>query len=451
MDVIADNVANVNTVGFKSSRVTFNEVFSQLVSGASAPNPATGRGGVNAMQIGLGVGIASIDKIMTPGFAQRTDRSLDLMLDGSGFFIVGDGSGTYFTRAGAFDIDPAGNIVDPRGMILMGWGVDAAGNIQRSSVQPLNMHEGGRQQMPATATTTVDFSGNLNGRTRPVHESTIGVFDSLGNRYILDVVFTMGAVAANGNTTWTMTFPANGTPGFGSPPQTANGVYMSLDGNPEQFVRFGDFDPDEYFELVFDTNGNLVGNANRILGIPNVLPGLAPGATFGRPPVGGELAAAVVPGGAATTPATGVVVVNFEELFQTDAGAQVRRAENGNRPGVLSEISVGGDGIITGRYSNGLNRTLGQIAVARFPNPGGLQKIGNNLFVPTSNSGQFDGTGEEVGADGSAIMGGVLEMSNVDLAGEFTNIIVTQRGFQANSRIISTSDEMLQELVNLRR
>jgi len=448
MDVIADNVANVNTVGFKSSRVTFNEVFSQLVSGAAAPNPATGRGGVNAMQIGLGVGIASIDKIMTPGFAQRTDRALDLMLDGSGFFIVGDGSGIYFTRAGAFDVDPLGNIVDPRGMILMGWDIDASGNIVRSAVQPLNIHDGGKQNMPANATTVVNFSGNLNGQTNPIHPSTISVTDSLGGRWILDVEFHMGAATTTGTppvttTEWHVRFPANGNTGAG---QTANGVYMFAEGNPEQFVRLGDFAAANQFTLTFDSNGNPVGTTSHLLGFANPLGTIAPGATLGRPPATGETP--VMPGGGT---ATSVVQINFGELLQTQAGTSVRRNDNGNPPGTLAEFTVGPDGIITGRYSNGLQRTLGQVAVARFPNPGGLQKIGNNLFVPTSNSGEFDGTGEEVGTDGSSIMGGVLEMSNVDLAGEFTNIIVTQRGFQANSRIISTSDEMLQELVNLRR
>ena len=465
MDVIADNVANVNTFGFKSSRVTFSDVFSQLVSGAAGPNPATGRGGVNAMQIGLGVGIASIDTIMTPGFAQRTDRSLDLMIDGSGFFIVGDASGLYFTRAGAFDVDPWGNIVDPRGMILHGWDVDANGNIQRTPVQPLNLHQGGKLSMDPAVTTEVIFSGNLNGATRPVHPQNITVFDSLGNRFVLDVELTMGNRDADGNTPWTVSFPANGTPGFGTPPQTANGVYMSLAGNPDQFVRLGDAsDLAANAHIIwFDQGGRPINDATRsttmLLGLNNIVGPAAgaagainPGATFGRPWVSSETVVFPAVPAAAPGANTGVISIDFSELTQHAASPSARqRVSNGNASGTLAEFTVGPDGIITGRYSNGLTRTLGQVPVARFANPGGLQKVGNNLFVPTPNSGDFDPTGEEVGADGGSIRGGALEMSNVDLANEFTSIITTQRGFQANSRIISTSDEMLQELVNLRR
>jgi flagellar hook protein FlgE len=149
----------------------------------------------------------------------------------------------------------------------------------------------------------------------------------------------------------------------------------------------------------------------------------------------------------------GAITIDFSGLrqFGDQNSTASMRDRDGNPPGTQSELTVGPSGVITARYSNGLTRVLGQIPVARFPNAAGLQKIGNNLFVPTPNSGPFDGTGEDVGMDGSSIMGGVLEMSNVDLANEFTNIITTQRGFQANSRIISTSDEMLQELVNLKR
>ena len=137
--------------------------------------------------------------------------------------------------------------------------------------------------------------------------------------------------------------------------------------------------------------------------------------------------------------------------FGTQGSDAITQTKDGNAPGTLNGISIGTDGTIIGRYSNGQVRALAKIPVAYFKNPAGMEKVGENLYVPTANSGEFNGTGDDITAKGGSILGGVLEMSNVDLSNEFVEMITTQRGFQANSRIISTSDEMLQELVNLKR
>ena len=457
MDVIANNIANVNTVGFKSSRVTFSEIFSQTVAGASAPNAELRRGGTNPMQIGLGANVASIDLQMTTGAAQRTDNPFDVMIQGDGFLIVGDASGTFFTRAGALDVDRDGNI-HMNGFLVMGW--DAVPSttrpgqfdIERGTVQPLSIG-GAKQSIRGSATQNMEVSGNLNAATTPNRVGTMEIFDSIGNRYVIDVRYSFDADSG----AWTKTV----------------GPYAYLNGNRDQALSLvrtvgaggaitltigasaptpGDIDWDTLTPIAqmhFDTNGTLIhaGAYTSPLALPaagarttnfDIIMAAAdpnhllPNSTFGG--------------------ANGTVNLDFVTLTQMNDQATVRAIRlNGNRPGTLVGMSIGTDGIIMGRYSNDEMRPLGQIPIARFANPGGLEKVGNNLFIATSNSGDFDGIGEDIAAAGGRMMGGVLEMSNVDLSNEFTEMITTQRGFQANSRIITTSDDMLQELVNLRR
>jgi flagellar hook protein FlgE len=416
MDVIANNISNVNTVGYKSSRVTFNEVFSQTLEGASGPSDVRNRGGTNPMQIGLGVNVASMDKLMTTGAAQRTDNPLDLMIQGDGFFVVGDVTGQYFTRAGNFIEDKQG-FLSMNGLKLMGW--DSVWNdpakdfvIQRMTVQPLQITEQ-KEYMDPSSTTMVTLSGNINPNTDPMIQRGVSFYDSVGAKYLMDVVLTYtGSTPAD--TTWTVSFPV--------PEMYPNGDRTQ----PRPITQIAPF------PITFDTDGHLLtvnGNpaASNIFNVAPTAP-LVPAATLGN--------------------GTGDIVLDFSGLNQfvnenTNALADNR---DGSAPGHLTGLSVGTDGKLTGRYSNGLARLLGQIPLAVFKNPAGLEKMGNNLFTGTPNSGTFDG----VGTDGR-LQGGVLEMSNVDLSQEFTEMITTQRGFQANSRIISASDQMLQELVNLIR
>ncbi len=443
MDVIANNISNVNTVGFKSSRVTFNEVFYQTTAGASGANAESGRGGVNPTQIGLGASVASIDKNMTQGAAQRTDIATDVMINGDGFFIVGDNSGTYFTRAGAMTIDDEGNLVTPTGMRVMGWDTakDANGKwvVNQGNVKPITF-SGDKQYAPPSPTTNIEFEGNLNPVTNPTRESSMDFYDTVGNRYVVNVKYTLNGAD------WDMTV---GDVAYIDGDKTKPGVKVAVAGlaltltgppnvAPGTEVKYTALGTGK---ISFDTEGDITGalGNNNIATDPELkVPitvtgtGLVPNSTFG---IGGT------------------VTLKFGKLKQyvgESANAKAVKVD-GAKPGTLSGLSIGTDGIITGRYSNGTTRPLNQIPVARFKNPAGLEKIGDNLYVSTSNSGDFDGVGEDVQGGGGRMMGGVLEMANVDLAAEFTDMITTQRGFQANSRIITTSDEMLNELVNIKR
>jgi flagellar hook protein FlgE len=421
MDVIANNISNVNTVGYKSSRVTFNEVFSQTLSGAGGPNDNLGTAGTNPMQIGLGANVASIDKTMTTGAAQRTDNPLDLMIQGDGMFVVGDSSGTYFTRAGTFSEDQDGNI-GLNGMKLMGWDAvwdDTAKDflIQRVTVKPLQITDA-KEYLDPTETTEVDFSGNINPNTDPVVQRSVTFYDSIGTRYLMDVSMTYDAANSDAtNSIWQVSFP------------NAE-IYPNGDRTAGIALDTAGLAP---FNITFDTSGHLTdadgnGNPTKTITVAASSGILYPAATLGD--------------------GSGNIILGFSGLnqFVNESTNALGVNRDGNEPGNLTGLSVGTDGKLTGRYSNGLTRLLGQIPLATFKNYAGLEKMGNNLFAASNNSGAFDG----VGTDGQ-VQGGVLEMSNVDLSQEFTEMITTQRGFQANSRVITSSDTMLQELVNLVR
>ena len=412
MDVIANNVSNVNTVGYKSSRVTFNEVFNQTLSGASGPNETRQRGGINPMQVGLGSGVASIDKLMTTGAAQRTDNPLDLMIQGDGFFVVGDITGQYFTRAGNFVEDERGHLTQ-NGLKLLGWDTvwDNAVKdfvIQRMTVRPLQITPE-KEYLNPSATTQVNIIGNINPNTDRVVHRSMSFYDSVGTQYTMDVDLEF-IRSTTAESEWQVSFPTLA-------------IYPNGDRSRPHAVK-----PIPFFPIAFNTDGRLLsvdGNntlVSRAISISPDAP-LVPTATIG--------------GTAGTV--TGLINIDFSGLNQfvnenTNAMADNR---DGNAPGRLVGLNVGSDGKITGRYSNGLVRLLGQIPLAMFKNPAGLEKMGNNLFTGTPNSGSFDGVGT-VGV----VQGGVLEMSNVDLSQEITRMIRAQRAFQFASRAISVADQM---------
>jgi flagellar hook protein FlgE len=483
MDVIGHNIANVNTIGYKSSRATFAEAFSQSLSGASPANADTGRGGTNPMQIGLGVNLASIDKIMTQGAAQRTDNPFDLMIQGEGFFIVGDSSGQYFTRAGALTFDAAGNLVTSTGMNVLGWNATAGeGELVKGVVQPIVVGPD-KDYIAPSATSAVQFQGNLNAakNTTDPHPMMMTVYDSIGNRYVIDLIVeykpaTLGssAVGTPGDPNYQPAIPARAVAGWDvSMLNTAypngdrkNGIGFTLSAGVLEFSdtpvsQLPEPAPLKIGEMTFSTNGD----------IPNFAPdAIAGGATSLLPNSTQQFAlridaekapGRVIPGsefGSTTTVAGNVsvanaVIFNFAGLTQYggNASSDALPEWNGYPAGTLNGISVGTDGSVMGRYSNGRVIPLAKIPVAFFKNPAGLQKVGDSLYVPTANSGEFNGVGNDITEKGGSILGGVLEMSNVDLSAEFVEMITTQRGFQANSRTISTSDELLQELIHLKR
>lgn len=439
MDVIGNNIANVNTVGYKKGTMTFQEVFSQTIRGASAPQE--GRGGTNPQQVGLGVSIGSINTIHTKGPAQRTDNPEDLMIDGEGFFVVSDDTNfenRYYTRAGNFTLDRDGNLVTADGYKVLGYVADEEGNIT-SEVGGIRINKS--ETKSPTATSKICFEGNLDSRLEEngEHKADTVIKDSLGNSYIITFKFKKLTNSQEGNT-WELTVDRI--------TEQATGNYIE---NPSVIPEGNSL------KLEFNSTGKLVGiGGNSLEGedaeeFKVLLTGLSD-IKFDRNKEKNKIDP-VSPSG------------TFENitLFDSEDNDSYRLltqhandmdakpyAKDGNSSGKLEGYSIDDTGIVLGVFTNGERKALGQIMLAKFDNPMGLQKMGNNFFVDTRNSGepQFG----KAGTSGyGPIASGTLEMSNVDLSMEFTEMITTQRGFQANSRIITTSDEMLQELVNMKR
>ncbi len=409
MDVIGNNIANVNTVGFKSSRATFSEIFSQTVQGASGANQ--NKGGTNPIQIGLGATLGSIDVNMTEGASQRTDNPLDLKIEGEGFFVVSDITGNKFTRAGAFNIDSVGNLVSSSGLNLMGWGVGNDGEIQKNKVQPLRILSSENVFSEPEMTSKAIIGGNINMNDPQLVPAeggvpfTMTIYDSLGYPYTAEMNVQSTATANQYDITMTDVTNQNGVSIIGA---ATGAVTITFDGATGKITNT---------PATFDITG--LDTANSDFSTIEV--------DFGS-----------------------LTMFSGNTTIEARAG-DTNGLDSGNPAGTISGYEISSDGKILGQYTNGSTKLLGQIAIADFDNPAGLRKEGNNLFTATSNSGEFDGIGIDISSNGGAINSGVLEMSNVDLSTEFTEMITTQRGFQANSRIITSSDEMLQELVNLKR
>ena len=401
MDVVGNNIANVNTAGFKASRITFSDMMSQTIIGASAPT--ANRGGTNPTQIGLGMTLRGIDVIHTQGALQATGKLTDFAVQGSGFFILKDGARTFFTRDGAFDIAVSGELVNPaNGFKVQGWRADSSGIVDSNTpLESIVIPFG--QSIAAQESTKINFVGNFDARLADTDtfSSTIDVYDSLGNAHPVSLTFTK-----NGANTWNV---------------TANSTSAEID-----TVTF------DIPSVVFDSNGTLT--------TPD--PSTSPPTTL-------EMTVTFVTGLQQNSP----IVTNIDMTAVTQFAAEGQLSmifNNGFSAGSLISFSVGPAGDITGIFSNGTNRTIGQLAMALFTNPAGLQRSGANNFEPTANSGVAIVGTPGTGGRGS-IGSGVLEGSNTDLAREFTNVVMAQRGFQASSRIISTADEMLEDLVNLAR
>ncbi len=453
MDVIGNNIANVNTLGFKASRVTFADVFSQTMQNASGPNEY--RAGTNPMQIGLGTSLSSIDVNMKEGSSQRTDNPLDLKIQGPGFFVVKTATGNKFTRAGAFILDKAGNLANTSGMNVMGWPVNPNNprEIQKAKVVPMQIMSANNISAPPSTTKHVTIAGNINkndpslvdGKGSPF---TTQVYDSQGYRYT--ATFRLDRVTT-------------GTPAVAVEPAQIQMKLVDIkdrEGNIMPFTTnpaLAGGNPALVQTLTFEDGGKVKKNgaggaANAIeneaafninIKVPKGTKGSDP-ATFGKEDVDPKK--------------VGNIKFDFSNLTLYEGNTTVEAVAgdkdglgSGAPAGTISGYEVSSDGKITAKYTNNATKLLGQIVVASFPNPEGLKKVGNNLFEATTNSGDFDGIGEDISSVGGSFTSGTLEMSNVDLSKEFTEMITTQRGFQANSRIITSSDEMLQELVNLKR
>ena len=402
LDVVGNNIANVNTVGYKSSTTVFEDTLSQVLRNGSAPQGTTA--GTNPAAVGLGVKVASITTNFGQGSTQNTGRASDFMISGDGFFITKQGNENLYTRAGSFDLDGVGNLVTPDGATLQGWMADANGDIDTNAgLTALKITPG--QVLAPVASTGAAISGNLSAAAvaGTAVTSQVTMYDDLGNAH--PVSATLTKVAADTTATppipensWTLSF-TEGTTQLGS-----TTVTFADGSNPDQPA------------------GTL------ITPTPYTLP--AAGGAWTKP-VSIDLSALTQYGGS------------------SDATAKAT-ADTGSAMGVLEGYSLAGDGTIVGSYSNGLRQTIGKLALATFTNPGGLEKAGNSSFRAGDNSGN-PLVGEAGTGGRGTLTAGALEMSNVDLAEEFTGLIVAQRGFQANSRVITTSDEILQDLVQLKR
>lgn len=445
MDIIGNNIANVNTVGFKGQRVTFQEVFSQTIKGASSPQQ--GKGGTNAHQVGLGISLSSIDTFHIRGAVQRTDNITDLAVNGDGFFMLSDSADNLsrsYTRAGNFSLDNDGNLVASNGYKVLGYMVDPNTGVLKSSLEGIKISKATADD--AKATTFSIFEGNLNNAIPKWDDADIITFTP-GAGTAPDVL-EFDADTKYWETTYQYTDALGGQ---------HNLKYTFVRGLSEDGTTEG---ADTEWGLLIkdlDTGKYYTGANSGTPGIPNaggdldtlITPiNFVDGKIDLTAPYVGEIDLEI-PGknGSTMTP----VNVNFSALTQFASDSNAANTKSDGYPqGFLDTFSIGQTGEINAVFTNGQNKVIGRIAMAVFKNPAGLEKTAENMYQITPNSGDAI-----VGLPGDGSMGslnpGTLEMSNVDISREFTEMISTQRGFQANSRIITTSDEMLQELVNLKR
>jgi len=392
MDVIGNNIANVNTTAYKAGRVTFQDQLSQTIQGAGAPTKNVG--GTNPQQIGLGVRVGSIDTLMAQGGLQSTTRPTDMAIQGNGYFMLGDSTGISYTRDGSFTLDSNGNLVNAsNGSFVLGWQADPSGKIPTTQqITPASKISIPVGSLPAVQTTSaVTFGGNLSAEATPAtgaYTRSVVVYDSLGEKQTINLSFTRD----NAANTWD--WSASGDAGA-----TGSG------------------------KIPFDNNGKPT-----------------PGAT-------GTITLTPTDGAAAGQ----VITPDFSGVTQiSGSSSAAATSQNGFGPGTLQSFSVDQTGAVTGIFNNGLTRVLAQVALADFPNPAGLERGGGNSFRTTINSG-LPSVGTALEGSLGKISTGYLEQSNVDLSTEFTNMIVTQRGFQANTKIVTTVDEMLNDVIQIKR
>lgn len=465
MDVIGNNIANINTIGYKRARVNFNDVFSQSVRNSTPPTSIWG--GINPVQIGLGASIASIDSIFEQGKLQITEKESDIAIQGAGFFIVNDGLKDLYTRVGTIELDASGSFVHTAtGFRLQGWlpaRDPLTGNItidRNWAIQDIDINGDDTRpgkKLPANPTSDVSYSCNLD-QSQPIgatHVTAIGIHDSLGAEYSYQMKYEKQNTISwveNGQTkygnVWAYTASVPGDTPM-SIPDTSLPMY-----NPKPVsITIGDPDGDTYSGfIVFDVSTGRVAKAetavqNGLIANPDLYD---PMVNQGRITNTMSFTPSETDGG---DPSANPVVIypDFDEITEFSSPMTTSaKTQNGYSLGVLETYNINEAGVITGVYSNGFKENLAQIALANFTNPSGLIRAGQNMWDVSTNSGLPQIAAAREGGTGQ-VTSGVLEQSNVELAAEFTDMIVTQRGFQANSRIITTSDQMLQELVNLTR
>ena len=533
MDVIGNNIANVNTVAFKSSSVTFSDILYQTTSNASGANATTGTGGVNAKQIGLGTTAAATKvSITSAGASETTGNPFDIRLtdkNSTNFFIVNNGSENVFTRSGSFYVDGSGNLcMSSTGYTVMGWQVDeTTGEIRKDTVSALRIMQEKNLTSAPEATTQATIAGVLDENDTDVKNDAgrvmnLNFYDNLGYQYTAK--FAIKSTGTDGKYTVELTSVLDSN----NQNITANlskqdmaqifGKY-NADAKLGEYVLTKDYKYDSasnsyinkttgekfLIDKATDNSTTFAGENGSKVSITEIFSGITTtiannikngtnnykvklDTTTGQATVtgeqtsydlefdtssgkfksiGGENPSVMLNMGALSSGLINNnrnfqnITVDFSQCLNyenggkstigADAGATDGTTGKGRKLGAMTGIFIDTSGRIYGTYDNGNTELLGQIAVAQFSNASGLEKVGESCYRTTLNSGEFDGIGVEISADGSSMTTGELEMSNVDLSSEFTSMITTQRGFQANSRVITTSDTLLEELVNLKR
>jgi flagellar hook protein FlgE len=532
MDVIGNNIANVNTVAFKSSSVTFSDILYQTTSNASGANATTGTGGVNAKQIGLGTTAAATKvSITSAGASETTGNPFDIRLtdkNSTNFFIVNNGSENVFTRSGSFYVDGSGNLcMSSTGYTVMGWQVDeTTGEIRKDTVSALRIMQEKNLTSAPEATTQATIAGVLDENDTDVKNDAgrvmnLNFYDNLGYQYTAK--FAIKSTGTDGKYTVELTsvldsnnqniiknltkqeisqifgkYQADAT--LGQYGLSKDYTYNKAD-KTYQDAAGKKFKPSANDKTVFeevDNTANTVSITEIFSGITTTIANNIKNKTNNYKvafdeqtghatltgeqtsydlefdtssgkfkSIGGENPSVMLNMGALSSRLINNngnfqnITVDFSQCLNyenggkstigADAGATDGKTGKGRKLGAMTGIFIDTSGRIYGTYDNGNTELLGQIAVAQFSNASGLEKVGESCYRTTLNSGEFDGIGVEISADGSSMTTGELEMSNVDLSSEFTSMITTQRGFQANSRVITTSDTLLEELVNLKR
>ena len=532
MDVIGNNIANVNTVAFKSSSVTFSDILYQTTSNASGANATTGTGGVNAKQIGLGTTAAATKvSITSAGASETTGNPFDIRLtdkNSTNFFIVNNGSENVFTRSGSFYVDGSGNLcMSSTGYTVMGWQVDeTTGEIRKDTVSALRIMQEKNLTSAPEATTQATIAGVLDENDTDVKNDAgrvmnLNFYDNLGYQYTAK--FAIKSTGTDGKYTVELTsvLDSNNKNIIADlDKQQIAQIFGNYNANATlgQYGLTKDYTYDKADQTYVDSTGKKfkqsatdpivfeeVGKPTNKVSITDIFSGITTtiannvknkinnyNVTFDAQTghatltgeqtsydlefdtssgkfksIGGENPSVMLNMGALSSGLINKngnfqnITVDFSQCLNyenggkstigADAGAVDGTTGKGRKLGAMTGIFIDTNGRIYGTYDNGNTELLGQIAVAQFSNASGLEKVGESCYRTTLNSGEFDGIGVEISADGSSMTTGELEMSNVDLSSEFTSMITTQRGFQANSRVITTSDTLLEELVNLKR
>lgn len=445
MDVIGNNISNVNTTGFKRGRVNFQDMISQQVAGAAKPTEELG--GVNPKDVGLGMTISTIEQVFTQGNLQSTGVGTDVAIQGNGFFIVKNGDESFYTRNGVFGLDRDGTLVNPaNGMRVQGWMArDLNGEqIVQTAATPTDLVIPVGSKDPAKATENVLFACNLNKNTPEILEGASAsdvakgtwnteqkIYDSFGNEHLLSISFTKVPGVAN---SWQATVNVDADNADFT--QTRIGL-GTTDGVQNTFIV--NFDNYGQLSSVTDSAGNISNETGEIV-------------------LQSSFTVADANADENGTPARQSFNINLgtigsmKNTITQSASKSTTKAysQDGYTLGYLDNYKIDSSGTITGVYSNGTNRVIGQIALATFSNDRGLEKAGDNTYVETNNSGQAN-IGESGVAGKGSLLAGALEMSNVDLSEQMTDMIVTQRGFQANSKTIQTADTLLETVLGLKR